>query len=515
MAQQSIKSFCCTPARSQSNESGHTSHDTGSSNVVDAASGIEDSDASIQCAQRNVKVPTRKSKSQSGKKTKQAKKAARKQRALGKKTRGKNASIACSPNMISSIEISEECNLNSTDKSLTELLATDNVTPNATSSPSQSAGRTKDALNDQIRELQKCVSDLSKQNSLLQNQIDLLESELENSKKVNKTSKSEIKRITKDNDNLRRELSRIKGLRKYTDDQNATENDGSNKCESDDLQTANAKLDSLRIHVADVAQTLLSLAGEQRSEVSAAATTCHQQQLSQPATTSKESFPIPVVQLGLARREAATSTSTSPTTAMAAHSRETYAHVTACQPRQQPNRRPTSDKKVCVVSTSLTRGLGQRLLSQGVSATTYSYPGANIPLIRSRVPHIFPKNNEPTTILLQCGGNDTVNRNPDPIIDQYEGLIKDIRRQRPNSDILISTIPPRRKNKETINYINDFLGDRGARNDRVRLLEAVTKALKYFSKDEIHFNENGKQLYARNIAAFLSNFTRSRPNFNM
>ena len=151
------------------------------------------------------------------------------------------------------------------------------------------------------------------------------------------------------------------------------------------------------------------------------------------------------------------------------------------------------------------------------------YPGANIPLICSRVPHIFPKNNEPTTILLQCGGNDTVNRNPDPIIDQYEGLIKDIRRQRPNSDILISTIPPQRKNKKTIIYIIDFLRDRGARNDRVRLLEAVPKALKYFSKDEIHFNENGKQLYARNIAAFyqilpeagqISICNRAAPNPN-
>ena len=135
----------------------------------------------------------------------------------------KNANIACSPNMISSIEISEGCNLNSTDKSLTELLATNNVTSNATSSPSQSAGRTKDTLNDQIRELQKCVSDLSKQNSSLQSQIDLLEFELENLKKMNKTSKSEIKRKTKDNDNLRQKLSRIKGLRKYTNDQNATE----------------------------------------------------------------------------------------------------------------------------------------------------------------------------------------------------------------------------------------------------------------------------------------------------
>ena len=69
MAQQSIKSFCCTPARSQSNESRHASRDTGSSNLVDAASDIEDSDDSIHYAQWTAQGPTRKSKSQFGKKT--------------------------------------------------------------------------------------------------------------------------------------------------------------------------------------------------------------------------------------------------------------------------------------------------------------------------------------------------------------------------------------------------------------------------------------------------------------
>ena len=71
-------------------------------------------------------------------------------------------------------------------QSLTELLATGGVTPTATSSPSRSDSPTKDALNKKIGELQTCVNDLTGQNSSLQNQIDLLQSELDDAKKVNK-----------------------------------------------------------------------------------------------------------------------------------------------------------------------------------------------------------------------------------------------------------------------------------------------------------------------------------------
>ena len=104
-----------------------------------------------------------------------------------------------------------------------------------------------------------------------------------------------MKWTTKDNDNLRWEFSRIKVLAEYTNDRNVTEKVGSKKCDNDDLQTANTKLDNLRAHVADIAHMLFSLVGEKRSEVSAAATTRHQQQLSQPAPTFNETFPISVM----------------------------------------------------------------------------------------------------------------------------------------------------------------------------------------------------------------------------
>ena len=314
-----------------------------------------------------------------------------------------------------------------------------------------------------------------------------------------------MKRITKENDNLRRELSRIGGLCRFTtNDQNVEGITNSQKCTSDDLQTVNAKLESLRVHVADVANTLMSLAGEECAVMSVGtrpSTTPNQQSTNHPPVAQPpESYPIPAVPIGLARREAETTNHSSTSTMVAANNRGTYAHATAHQPRQQHSRQPTNDK-VCVIGTSLTRGLGQRLSSRGISATTYSYPGAQIPLIRNRVPHILPKSNDTTAVLLQCGGNDTDSNNPDPVIDQLEGLIRDIRQQRPNSDILFSSIPPWPRNRKAlrnINYINDYFRDRGARNDRVKIIYVVPKMPEHFAKDKIHFSENGKKLYACN-----------------
>ena len=37
----------------------------------------------------------------------------------------------------------------------------------------------------------------------------------------------------------------------------------------------------------------------------------------------------------------------------------------------------------------------------------------------------------------------------------------------------------------------------------------------HFAKDHVHFNESGKKLYACNVAAYLSNFTRRFTNVNM
>ena len=124
--------------------------------------------------------------------------------------------------MTSTSDKFEESSTEIINQSLTELLVTNNSTvsgtPKASSSPSRPDSPTKEALKDRIQELEKCVSDMSKENSSLQHQTDLLNAELENAKKVNKTSKTEIKRLTKDNDNLRREISRISGLRRYVSD---------------------------------------------------------------------------------------------------------------------------------------------------------------------------------------------------------------------------------------------------------------------------------------------------------
>ena len=518
MAQKSIKSFLGTSGPTDKHSQyAQIFNDTTSSNVENATNRTTDFDDSIPCGQRTNRNSSSRSKSQSNKKDKQAKKAARKrQREQQKNANRRTKQRESNSNMTSTSDKFEE-STEIINQSLTELLATNNSTvsgtPKASSSPSRPDSPTKESLKDRIHELEKCVSDMSKENSSLQHQTDLLNAELENAKKVNKTSKTEIKRLTKDNDNLRREISRISGLRRYvSDDENGNKDNEDRTCNNDELQTANAKLDSLRVHMADVANTLLSLASEERSDMSRVSTqSSHQQRTTPPTSPTPESFPIPVVPIGLARREATTSSCPASPTPMAASSATgTYAHAAAQRPQQQRSR-PPHKPQVCVIGTSLTRGLGQRLASQGLNVTTYTYPGAQIPYIRSRVPYILPKDNEQITIVLQCGGNDADKQNPDRIIDQYEGLIKDIRRQRPNAEIMTSTIPPRRMNRETfkrINYVNDYLKDRVARNDRVRMLDVVPKQPKYFAKDQVHFNDNGRKLYACNIITSLSNFTR-------
>ena len=224
-------------------------------------------------------------------------------------------------------------------------------------------------------------------------------------------------------------------------------------------------------------------------------------------TPTSGSLPTPVVPIGLTNREAATKAfSSTPAAVMASNVGERYV---AHHLQQQPSTRPEK-QEVCVIGTSLIRGLGQRLVSQGINAITYVYAGAHIPLIRSRVPYILPKDNAPITIVLQCGGDDADKQNPDRIIAQYEGLIQDIRQQRPNAEILPSTIPTLHGKRETfkrINRVNDYLRERSARNDCVQLLDVVPKQPRYFVKDQICLNRNGKKLYVSNIVTSLSNIT--------
>ena len=132
------------------------------------------------------------------------------------------------------------------DQSLTELLGTNSIPPTATTSPGNSDTSYSCPLRKTIHDLEKQVDSLSKQNLALQNQLDLLGVELDNAKKIEKNNKNEHKRITKDNDNLRREISRISGLRKHLSDSDSGDNANETNNNQELLQTATTQLESLR-----------------------------------------------------------------------------------------------------------------------------------------------------------------------------------------------------------------------------------------------------------------------------
>ena len=155
------------------------------------------------------------------------------------------------------------------------------------------------------------------------------------------------------------------------------------------------------------------------------------------------------------------------------------------------------------------RGLGSRLTRLGVDATCYTYPGQEIPYIRGRVQHIFSAAYQPRHIVVQCGGNDSESHPPQEVIKQYSKLIDEIRAVCPDSTITINRIPIRGKNQQTlinIAKINTYIGNRGKRSDRVVCGNFCPDNRRHFKRDLVHFNEEGSDLFARNMSTYLRNF---------
>ena len=64
-------------------------------------------------------------------------------------------------------------------------------------------------------------------------------------KKMEKNKKNELKRITEDNDNLHREISRISGFHKHLSDSETSDNANETNDNQELLQTATTQLESL------------------------------------------------------------------------------------------------------------------------------------------------------------------------------------------------------------------------------------------------------------------------------
>ena len=78
-------------------------------------------------------------------------------------------------------------------------------------------------------------------------------------------------------------------------------------------------------------------------------------------------------------------------------------------PRSQPESRlestPTAHPRaqVAVIGFSIMRGVGSGLNKRGVDATTFTFPGCEVPQIRDRISSILTRSYQPDTVVLQCG----------------------------------------------------------------------------------------------------------------
>ena len=411
------------------------------------------------------------------------------------------------------------------DRSLTDMLMETQESVN-TNNPDALA--TQVQLEAQLMAAFIRIDGLLVDNTSLNNQINLLNDELENYKKTLNSQKSNIKRLTVANDTLRKELSQYRGMRRHT--QGAIDTTAVQAQDTEDtahikadLAVTRAKLSSLRDQMVGITSSMLSLLEDdsspdtengfqlvtrrrhkRRSNSTENPSVTHQ---TLAATTPRHQQPhgcrdppphingqqIAVV-TGVGKPSAAPPQPSS--------------HPPSYSDIVSHRRRPAAD--TYVIGTSLTRGLGTRLQQQGIDGTVFTYPGATIPHIRSRLRHILSPNNQPREIVLQCGGNDLETQSSDKVSHQYDCLIEDVRKRCPNSVIITSNVPPRRRSTSTlrkIDALNSHLSRKIDCDGKITNIDVCPSMPAYFSRDQVHFNKRGADLYASKLAQSLVNFS--------
>ena len=377
------------------------------------------------------------------------------------------------------------------------------------------------------------VCELTDANTRLQNQIELLESDIDNHIKLDQAQKTAIKKLKRENDNLRRELSKCTGIRKYMSDTPAVSKSTSapTPVPRDAVTLTQVQLDSLKDHVKDTISNLFLDADtvnrniEHDSDTPINPDLCDEQY--QPVIRRRKwrcraTQTVTVTQTNVEQQTHDGPTSTEsrnkgPDTSRrhgnnnqqpSAHQQRSYRDVAMSRPPRVPN--------TVIIGTSLVRGVGAHLHKRGIDNACYTYPGAEIPCIRDRVNNILPRNANPRQIVLQAGGNDLERHPPHAVVNQYDRLISELKRRCPKSSILLGRIPPRRYDgwtNEQIDKVNTFLEDRSKRGDGVHFVDTCPRFPMQFKRDRVHFTKSGSQVYADKLACSLINFqmyTRNR-----
>ena len=325
-------------------------------------------------------------------------------------------------------------------------------------------------------------------------QNDLLLSEIDGYKKSNRVQKAEIKKLTTSNDNLRREISKYKGIRKYvksSDDFNVDKL-------TEQLHVAEAKLSSIKDHVISTADALISSLENDHIRINVTQTPDSLRE-SRPNTASRS----PPCDAGARSEPRRRPTVEAPQVPQVL---DTRVRTCAAARTQAAPGSSTSSPQVVMIGSSLVRDQGKLLQRQGINCTCYTYSGAVVPFIKSRVPNILTEQCQPEYVHIMCGGNDLDNHNVDEVCQAYERLICEVKRCSPYSTVVVNTIPPRRKNDrklcEKIRQFNGYLRKKGANtyDESVICFDVYPDFPKFYKSDHVHFSNAGKSLFAQQLA---------------
>ena len=436
------------------------------------------------------------------------------------------------------------------DRSLSEMMQT-NPSVHQTACMDTDELRRIDA---QLVAIELQIEAKDKENTSLLSQIELLEEEIDRIRRIDNEQKLSIKKLRKENDSLRKELSKHIGLMRFTSssssarDSDKGDESREQQCLADmqeELGLTRAKLTSLQEHIVHTASTLLSAVDHKDNPASSYdeaptggisptdeeggfQTVQRRKPRKQPAdarpTGSGQDSSSGEHAAGAGEQSGDNSDSRAAEDGMVnqiptlINMRPTYASVVQHGGRVQPpasgndHHRPSSAKQTpgtVLIGTSLLCGASEPMRKQGIDCVSYTYRGGDIPLIRSRVRQIVSSKHQPRNILFQVGGNDADKRHSDHVIPQYDSLIDVARKSCPNSDIFVSKIPPRRQNarvNRNIDAINTYLENRCKRDSKLHYIDACPSFPTDFKKDHTHFNDHGVKVYATKLAQTLTNF---------
>ena len=170
--------------------------------------------------------------------------------------------------------------------------------------------------------------------------------------------------------------------------------------------------------------------------------------------------------------------------------------------RMHPPRPVEDNKETMVIGTSMVRGQGPLLNKAGVNACCYTNPGCLIPQIAPRLLDLV-KEVKPAQIVIHCGGNDLEREDAVTVFHKYVQMIDSIRAHSSSSDIILSTIAPRKQNarlNRSIISFNNLLRRLADSADKLYYAECAPIGLSYYTKDKVHFNARGKWYFARKLA---------------